>query len=72
MAHLEINFVVPIALLGASLLGVLLVRFAAEHGERAAKKRARRLIDELGPDAGNDVMTGHAGGMRAQDSASTS
>lgn len=71
MAHLEIDFIIPIALLAASLVGVMLVRIAAQRGERAAKKRARRLIDELGSGADDGVMTGHAGGMRGQDSAST-
>lgn len=48
MAHLNIDFIIPMTLLFASIVGVMLVRFAAARGERAAKERARRWIAELG------------------------
>ncbi len=68
MAYVDIELAIPIALLAASIVGVVLVRFAAGRGERAGKERARRLIDDIGVDAGGT----EEGGMRERESASTS
>jgi len=48
MAHLDVDFTIPIALLVSSLIGVVLVRLAVQRGERAAKARTRRLIQRHG------------------------
>jgi hypothetical protein len=46
MAYVHIDFAIPIGLLGASIVGVMLVRLAAARGARAARERTRRLIEE--------------------------
>jgi hypothetical protein len=61
MAHLDIDFVIPMALLFASIVGVMLVRVAAARGERAAKERARRAIAALGLEPASAVEPGEAG-----------
>jgi hypothetical protein len=48
VAYVHIDFAIPIGLLGASIVGVMLVRLAAARGERAAKERTRRLIERHG------------------------
>jgi hypothetical protein len=44
LAYLDVDFVLPIAVLAASIVGVVLVRLAAARGERAARIRTERLI----------------------------
>lgn len=61
MAHLDVDLSIPIALLVASIVGVLLVRHAISRGERRAKERTRRLIERYGieshgrSDAGDEM-----------------
>ena len=72
MAHLDIDFVIPMTLLFTSIVGVMLVRFAADRGERAAKERARRAIAKLGLEPTSAVeRTGDEAGMRDGGSASS-
>jgi hypothetical protein len=47
VAHVDIDFTIPIALLGASMVGVMLVRLAAVRGEQAGRERTRRLIEQV-------------------------
>jgi hypothetical protein len=70
MAHLDIDFVIPMTLLFASIVGVMLVRYAAARGERAAKERARRSIAALGLEPASALEPGEAG-MREGGSASS-
>jgi hypothetical protein len=70
MAHLDIDFVIPMTLLFASIVGVMLVRFAAARGERAAKERARRSIAELGLEPARAIEPDETG-MREGGSASS-
>lgn len=69
MAHLNIDFVIPMTLLFASIVGVMLVRYAAARGERAAKERARRSIAALGLEPG--ALEPNEAGMREGGSASS-
>ena len=62
LAYIDIDFGIPIALLAASIVGVVLVRVAAARGLNAAKVRTRQLIQRF--DAAG-------GGMRDDDRAST-
>ncbi|HEY8427479.1 MAG TPA: hypothetical protein VIL20_03860 [Sandaracinaceae bacterium] len=48
MRYVDIDFAIPIALLVASIVGVMLVRVAAARGERLARARTERLIEEHG------------------------
>lgn len=48
MAHLDVDFTLPIALLVSSLIAVVLVRLAVQRGEKAAEARTRRLIRRHG------------------------
>ena len=48
MAYLDIDFVIPIALLAASIVGVVLVRMAILRGEKVARDRTQKLIERHG------------------------
>jgi heme exporter protein D len=48
MAYLDIDFVIPIALLAASIVGVVVVRTAILRGERIARERTQKLIERHG------------------------
>lgn len=65
MSYVNIDFAVPIALLVASIVGVMLVRVAVARGERAARVRTERLIERFGG------AVHHTDGMRDRDRAST-
>lgn len=56
MSYVNIDFAIPIALLIASIVGVMLVRVAAARGERAARARTQRLIERYGGAAHHDGM----------------
>lgn len=51
MAHLDLDFTAPIALLVGALVAVWIVRAAVAHGDRRAAARARRLLREHGDEA---------------------
>lgn len=65
MRYVDIDFAIPIALLVASIVGAVLLRVAAARGERLARARTERLIEEHGGAAH------HEEGMRDSDRAST-
>ncbi|MCA9605588.1 MAG: hypothetical protein KC619_08345 [Myxococcales bacterium] len=46
MAHLDLDFTVPISLLGGAIIAVLLVRLLTSHGDRRAATRTQRLLRE--------------------------
>ncbi|MGF1467030.1 MAG: hypothetical protein ACFCGT_12935 [Sandaracinaceae bacterium] len=48
MAHLEVDFAVPLALLAGSLIGVLVLRLLASRSRHRAARRTRRLVERLG------------------------
>ncbi len=68
MAYLSVDYVFPIALLVAAILGVVLVRLAAARGERAAKLRTARLIEQYA--ASVPRPQGERDGMRDRQSVS--
>lgn len=50
MAHLELDFTVPIVLLVGALVAVLLVRMLTTHGDKRAATRTQRLLREHADD----------------------
>ncbi|MCB9591439.1 MAG: hypothetical protein H6719_01795 [Sandaracinaceae bacterium] len=46
MAHLDLDFTIPIVLLVSALVGVILVRSLSAHGDKRAAARTQRLLRE--------------------------
>ncbi len=69
MRYVDIDFAIPIALLVASIGAVFVLRLAAARGQRAARARTERLIEEHGG-AEADEPTPRGVGMRDLDRAS--
>jgi hypothetical protein len=48
LAYLDIDFTIPISVIAASIVGVVIVRWAAARGRRLAKARTQRLLSRYG------------------------
>lgn len=54
MAHLDIHYVAPVAVLTGAVIAVLLVRFLVSYGQREAVRRTARMLARLEGDARSD------------------
>ncbi|MBX3271560.1 MAG: hypothetical protein KF729_14940 [Sandaracinaceae bacterium] len=50
MAHLDLDFTAPIALLAGAIVAVLVVRALTVHGDSRAAARTQRLLREHSKD----------------------
>lgn len=50
MAHLDIHYVAPVAVLTGAMIVVLLMRFLVSYGQREAVRRTARMLARLDRD----------------------
>ena len=51
MTNLDLDLTIPIALLVSAIVGVMVVRFLMERGDRRAAARTKRIVEQhLGSD----------------------
>ena len=47
MAYLDIDFIIPAAIMASAIIGVLMIRKAVRQGAERARRRTAKLIAEL-------------------------